>query len=80
MIHPVTEEIIDQQPIAEQCSRMRKSRASASSGRLETALEADDRAPRAREARCQPWRDAPNGTRRKTVLTEVGPVEIQVPA
>jgi transposase-like protein len=91
MIDPVTGEIIDQQQIAEQLLAEAKKKGVSLVGPdgllagltkrvLETALEAemtehlgyDKHQPRTRE-------NARNGSRSKTVLTEVGAVQIDVP-
>ncbi len=91
MIDPVTGEIIDQQQIAEQLLAQAKEQGVSLVGPggllgsltktvLETALEAELTEHLGYDKHgAAPGVNARNGTRAKTVLTEVGPVEIQVP-
>ncbi len=91
MIDPVTGEIIDQQQIAEQLLAQAKEQGVSLVGPggllggltktvLETALEAEMTEHLGYEKHAvTASENARNGTRSKTVLTEVGPVEIEVP-
>lgn len=91
MIDPVTGEIIDQQQIAEQLLPQAKEQGVSLVGSggllggltktvLETALEAEMTEHLGYEKHASSTgENARNGTRAKTVLTEIGPVEIQVP-
>ncbi len=91
MIDPVTGEIIDQQQIAEQLLAQAKEQGVSLVGPggllgrltktvLESALEAESTEHLGYDKHgAAPGENARNGTRTKTVLTEVGPVEIQVP-
>ncbi len=91
MIDPVTGEIIDQQQIAKQLLAQAKEQGVSLVGPggllgsltktvLETALEAELTEHLGYDKHgAAPGVNARNGTRAKTVLTEVGPVEIQVP-
>lgn len=91
MIDPVTGEIIDQQQLAEQLLAQAKEQGVSLVGPggllgnltktvLETALEAEMTEHLGYEKHSTPpGSNARNGTRSKTVLTEVGAVEIDVP-
>ncbi|WP_414988684.1 IS256 family transposase [Aeromicrobium sp.] len=91
MIDPVTGEIIDQQQIAEQLLAQAKEQGVSLVGPggllggltkkvLETSLEAEMTEHLGYEKHAVSASDnARNGTRSKTVLTEVGPVQIEVP-
>jgi len=91
MIDPVTGEIIDQRQIAEQLLAQAKERGVSLVGPggllggltktvLETALEAEMTEHLGYEKHgTSVAENARNGTRSKTVLTEIGPVEIEVP-
>ena len=91
MIDPVTGEIIDQQQIAEQLLAQAKEQGVSLVGPggllggltktvLETALEAEMTEHLGYEKHASSnGENARNGTRSKTVLTEVGAVEIDVP-
>lgn len=91
MIDPVTGEIIDQQQIAEQLLAQAKEKGVSLVGPggllgnltktvLETALEAEMTEHLGYEKhRASPGENARNGTCSKTVLTEVGAVQIEVP-
>ncbi|WP_295127336.1 IS256 family transposase [uncultured Leifsonia sp.] len=91
MIDPVTGEIIDQQQIAEQLLAQAKEKGVSLVGPggllgnltktvLETALEAEMTEHLGYEKhRASPGENARNGGRSKTVLTEVGAVQIEVP-
>jgi len=91
MIDPVTGEIIDQQQIAEQLLAQAKEQGVSLVGPggllggltktvLETALEAEITEHLGYEKHAvSASENARNGTRSKTVLTEIGPVEIEVP-
>jgi transposase-like protein len=91
MIDPVTGEIIDQQQIAEQLLAQAKEKGVSLVGPggllgnltktvLETALEAEMTEHLGyKKHRASPGENARNGTCSKTVLTEVGAVQIEVP-
>lgn len=91
MIDPVTGEIIDEQQLAEQLLKQAKEQGVDLLGPegllngltkrvLETALEAEMTEHLGHEKHQQPeGTNIRNGTRSKTVLTEIGPVEIDVP-
>ncbi len=91
MIDPVTGEIIDQQQIAEQLLAQAREQGVSLVGPggllggltktvLETALEAEMTEHLGYEKHAVTTSEnARNGTRSKTVLTEIGPVEIEVP-
>ncbi|MCM1014359.1 MULTISPECIES: IS256 family transposase [Micrococcales] len=91
MIDPVTGEIIDQQQIAEQLLAQAREQGVSLVGPggllggltktvLETALEAEMTEHLGYEKHAvTTGENARNGTRSKTVLTEIGPVEIEVP-
>ena len=91
MIDPVTGEIIDEQQLAEQLLRQARQQGVDLVGPngllngltkrvLETALEAELTEHLGHEKHQQPaGENIRNGTRSKMVLTEVGPVEIEVP-
>ena len=91
MIDPVTGEIIDEKQIAEQLLTQAKEQGVSLVGPggllggltktvLETALEAEITEHLGYEKhQVTDSENARNGTRSKTVLTEVGPVEIEVP-
>ena len=91
MIDPVTGEIIDQKQLAEQLLAQAKAQGMSLAGPggllsgltkqvLETALEAELTEHLGHEHGAAPLgTNMRNGTRSKTVLTEIGPVEIEVP-
>src|SRR5690606_22934107 len=91
MIDPVTGEIIDEQQLAEQLLKQAKEQGVDLVGPdgllsgltkrvLETALEAEMTEHLGYEKHGNGVTDnARNGTRSKTVLTEVGPVQVDVP-
>ena len=91
MIDPVTGEIIDQKQLAEQLLAQAKAQGMSLVGPggllsgltkqvLETALEAELTEHLGHEHGAAPLGlNMRNGTRAKTVLTEIGPVEIEVP-
>ena len=91
MIDPVTGEIIDQKQLAEQLLAQAKAQGMSLVGPggllsgltkqvLETALEAELTEHLGHEHGAAPLgTNMRNGTRAKTVLTEIGPVEIEVP-
>lgn len=91
MIDPVTGEIIDQKQLAEQLLAQAKAQGMSLVGPggllsgltkqvLETALEAELTEHLGHEHGAAPLgANTRNGTRAKTVLTEIGPVEIEVP-
>lgn len=91
MIDPVTGELIDEQQLAEQLLRQARQQGVDLVGPdgllngltkrvLETALEVELTEHLGHEKHQQPAGDnIRNGTRSKTVLTEVGPVAIDVP-
>jgi transposase-like protein len=91
MIDPVTGEIIDQKQLAEQLLAQAKAQGMSLVGPggllsgltkqvLETALEAELTEHLGHEHGAAPLgTNMRNGTRAKTVLTEIGPVEIGVP-
>lgn len=91
MIDPVTEDAIDPRELAERLLAQAKAQVVSLVGPggllsgltrkvLETALEAELTDHLDHEPGERPWgTNVRNGTRAKTVLTEIGPVEIQVP-
>jgi len=91
MIDPVTGEIIDQKDLAERLLAQAKEQGVSLVGPggllnqltksvLETALEAELTEHLGHEhGGTPPTSNMRNGTRVKTVLTEIGPVEIEVP-
>jgi putative transposase len=91
MIDPVTGEIIDQKQLAEQLLAQAKAQGMSLVGPggllsgltkqvLETALEAELTEHLGHEHGAAPLgTNMRNGSRAKTVLTEIGPVEIEVP-